>query len=52
MAVIPLVLFSYLEAWAGNFDRHKKLVKYAFPIWLYVAVTGVIVYWMIAPFYA
>lgn len=52
MAVIPLVLFAYLEAWVGNFDRHKKLVKYAFPIWLYVAVTGVIVYWMIAPFYA
>jgi putative membrane protein len=52
MAVIPLVLFAYLEAWAGNFDSHKKLVKFAFPIWLYVAVTGVIVYWMIAPFYA
>jgi putative membrane protein len=52
MAVIPLVLFAYLEAWSGNFERHKKLVKYAFPIWLYVAVTGVVVYWMIAPFYA
>lgn len=51
MAVIPLVLFAYLEAWVGNFDRHKKLVKYAFPIWLYVAITGVVVYWMIAPYY-
>lgn len=51
MAVIPLVLFAYLRAWAGEFQRHKQIVKYAFPIWLYVAITGVIVYWMIAPYY-
>ena len=51
MAVIPLVLFAYLHAWAGNFQMHKKLVRFAYPIWMYVAVTGVIVYWMISPFY-
>lgn len=51
MVVIPLVLFAYLEAWSGNFVQHKKLVKYAFPIWVYVAITGVVVYWMIAPYY-
>jgi putative membrane protein len=51
VAVVPLVLFTYLFAWQGDFTRHKKWTKIAFPIWLYVAVTGVIVYWMIAPFY-
>jgi putative membrane protein len=51
VAVVPLVLYTYLFAWQGDFTRHKKWTKIAFPIWLYVAVTGVIVYWMIAPFY-
>jgi len=50
--VIPLVLFTYLFAWQGNFERHKKWTRFSFPIWLYVAVTGVIVYFMIAPFYS
>ncbi len=52
VAVVPLVLYSYLRAWIGNFPAHKKLVKYAFPIWLYVAVTGVVVYLMISPYYS
>jgi putative membrane protein len=51
IAVIPLVLFTYLFAWEGKFDKHKKWTRFAFPIWLYVAVTGVIVYLMISPFY-
>ena len=51
LAVIPLVLFSYLFAWMGDFKRHKKWTKFAFPIWLYVAISGVIVYFMIAPYY-
>lgn len=51
VAVIPIVLFAYLFAWEGDFVRHKKWNRFAFPIWLYVAVTGVIVYWMISPFY-
>jgi len=49
--IIPLVLFSYVRALANEFDRHKKLAKITFPIWLYVAITGVIVYLMIAPYY-
>ena len=49
--VIPFVLFSYLFALEEKFDKHKKLTKISFPIWLYVAVTGVIVYFMISPFY-
>ncbi len=49
--VIPLVLISYVRARLGQFELHKKIVRYAFPVWLYVAVTGVIVYLMISPYY-
>jgi putative membrane protein len=52
IAVIPLVLFTYVKALAERFDKHKKIAKITFPIWLYVAVTGVIVYVMISPYYA
>ncbi len=51
IAVVPLVLFTYLFAWQGNFEKHKKWTKITWPLWFYVAVTGVIVYWMISPFY-
>jgi len=49
--VIPLVLVTYVRALAERFDKHKKIAKITFPIWLYVAVTGVIVYLMISPYY-
>lgn len=49
--VIPLVLISYVRAYFGQYELHKKMVRYAFPVWLYVAVTGVIVYLMISPYY-
>jgi putative membrane protein len=51
IAIIPLVLITYVRALSERFDQHKKIAKITFPIWLYVAVTGVIVYWMIAPYY-
>ncbi len=51
IAIIPLVLFTYVRALAEQFDRHKKLAKITFPIWLYVAITGVVVYLMISPYY-
>lgn len=51
IGVIPLVLFTYLHAYSGNFEKHKKWAKISFPIWLYVAITGVVVYLMISPFY-
>ena len=51
IVVIPFVLFTYSRALAGNFERHKALAKYTFPLWLYVAVTGVVVYLMISPYY-
>ena len=50
--IIPMVLFTYVRALAVQFDKHKKLAKITFPIWLYVAVTGVVVYLMISPYYA
>ena len=49
--IIPLVLTTYMYAKLGDFERHKKWNRFAFPIWLYVAITGVIVYIMIAPYY-
>ncbi|BDU24765.1 MULTISPECIES: DUF420 domain-containing protein [unclassified Flavobacterium] len=52
IAIIPLVLITYVRALAQRFDRHRKIAKITFPIWLYVAVTGVIVFLMISPYYA
>lgn len=52
VSVIPLVLFAYLRGLLNRIEEHKKIVKYAFPIWLYVAISGVIVYLMIFPFYS
>ncbi len=51
VVVIPFVLFTFSRALSGNFERHKALAKFTFPLWLYVAVTGVIVYVMISPYY-
>jgi putative membrane protein len=50
VAIIPMVLFSFVRAISGDFVRHKKLSKVTFPLWLYVAVTGVVVYLMISPY--
>jgi len=52
IAIIPLVLITYVRALAQRFDRHRKIAKITFPLWLYVAVTGVVVYLMISPYYA
>ena len=51
IVVIPFVLITYVRALTGSFQKHKKIARYTFPIWLYVAVTGVIVYLMISPYY-
>lgn len=51
IAIIPLVLITYVRALSQRFDQHKKIAKITFPIWLYVAVTGVVVYVMISPYY-
>lgn len=52
VGIIPLVLVSYVRALAERFDRHRKIARITYPLWLYVAVTGVIVYLMISPYYA
>ena len=49
--VIPFVLITYVRAITNNIEKHKKIAKITFPLWLYVAVTGVIVYIMISPYY-
>ena len=51
IVVIPLVLISYSRAIKSKFILHKKIAKITFPIWLYVATTGVVVYLMISPYY-
>ena len=52
IVVIPFVLITYVRAITNNFERHKKIARITFPMWLYVAITGVIVYLMISPYYA
>jgi putative membrane protein len=52
IVVIPFVLVTLMRAKFGKFNEHKKIAKITFPLWLYVAVTGVIVYLMISPYYA
>ena len=51
IVIIPLVLKTYARAYLGKFESHRKLAKITFPIWLYVAITGVVVYLMISPYY-
>ncbi|MBO0322848.1 DUF420 domain-containing protein [Muricauda sp. CAU 1633] len=51
ISVIPLVLITYSKVYLDDFESHRMWAKYTFPIWLYVAVTGVIVYLMISPYY-
>jgi putative membrane protein len=50
--VVPFVLFTIYFAWSNKIEKHKKLVKWTYPIWTYVAATGVIVYLMISPYYS
>lgn len=47
----PLVLYAFLYGYTGQVEKHKKLVKFSYPVWLYVSITGVICYLMISPFY-
>ena len=52
LIVLPLVLRAFLFALTNQIARHRKIAKYAYPIWLYVSTTGVIVYLMISPYYS
>ncbi len=50
--VIPFVLITYVRAITNDFEKHKKIAKFTFPLWLYVAISGVVVYLMISPYYS
>lgn len=49
--ILPLVLFTMYFAWTGKYSRHRKIARWTFPIWLYVAVTGVLVFCFMYPYY-
>tara|TARA_A100001011_G_scaffold399937_1_gene511184 strand:+ start:19786 stop:20319 length:534 start_codon:yes stop_codon:yes gene_type:complete len=51
IGIIPLVLVTYVRAISKLFSDHKKIARYTFPIWMYIAVTGVVIYLMISPYY-
>lgn len=51
IAVVPLALFSLVRGLTNNIEKHKKIARWTMPIWLYVSITGVLVYLMIAPYY-
>ena len=50
-AIVPLALFSYARGLAGDIQRHRRIAKITMPLWLYVTATGVVVFWMISPYY-
>jgi len=52
IVVIPFVLLTYVRAITNDFEKHKKIAKITFPLWLYVAVSGVVVYVLISPYYS
>lgn len=52
IVIIPMVLFTFVRGLYGEYERHKALARFTFPLWLYVAITGVVVYLMISPYYA
>jgi putative membrane protein len=45
--IVPLALVTIFRAWRGEFSRHRHLARWTLPLWLYVSVTGVVVYWML-----
>lgn len=48
---LPFILFTFIAGWTNRFTAHRRLAKWVFPLWLYVAVTGPICYWMLRPYY-
>lgn len=49
--ILPIILFTFLRAFVGKFEQHRKIARWTLPLWLYVAITGVLVYLMISPYY-
>jgi putative membrane protein len=49
--IFPFILFTFIRAFTNQFAKHKKMARWVYPLWLYVAITGPIVYWMLKPYY-
>lgn len=49
---LPFILFTFIAAWTNRFETHRRLARWVYPMWLYVAVTGPVCYWMLRPYYA
>ena len=50
--ILPFILFTAYRSLIGEYDKHKKLARYTWPLWLYVSITGVLVYVLISPYYS
>lgn len=48
---LPFILFTFIAGWTNRFAAHRKLGRWVFPLWLYVAITGPVCYWMLRPYY-
>ena len=48
---LPFILFTFIAGWTNQFAKHRRLARWVFPIWLYVAITGPVCYWMLRPYY-
>jgi uncharacterized membrane protein YozB (DUF420 family) len=51
VVIVPLVAVTVYRAWREMFDRHKRIARWTLPLWVYVSVTGVVVYWMLYHLY-
>ena len=49
--ILPFILFTFIRAYTGQIDKHRRMAKWVFPLWLYVAITGPICYLMLMPYY-
>ena len=49
--ILPFILFTFNRAFSGSYSRHRKMARWVYPIWLYVAITGPICYFMLLPYY-
>ena len=49
--IFPFILFTYIRAFTYQFNRHRRIARWVYPLWLYVAITGPVLYWMLKPYY-
>lgn len=49
--ILPFILFTFIRAYTGQYEKHRKMARWVWPLWFYVAITGPIAYYMLAPYY-